>query len=62
MENEKFLNYSKASKLRQASIDPAVRRTRMIAAAKKRWENKTQEQRREHSLKMIEARKIKYGV
>ena len=49
--------YSEASKRRQAGISPEIRRERMVNAAKARWANKTIEEKREHSLKMLHAKK-----
>lgn len=52
----KFKNYSHASKLRQAAIDPKLRKKRALKAAAARWKGTTKEQRRDHAMVMVKGR------
>lgn len=55
-QQQRFLNYSNASKARQAMIPPEIRKARASAAALAKWKDISKEERREHALKMVEAR------
>ena len=56
LSKESRLRYSEASKRRQSLVPPEIRKARMVVAAKKRWEGVSPEGRREHALKMVQAR------
>lgn len=54
----KFQNYSHASKLRQSKIPPHIRKENMRALALKKWASKTPEEKRAHAMKMVAARSV----
>jgi hypothetical protein len=56
MKPESFENYSRASKLRQLKIPPAIRSQRMRAAALAKWKNISPADRRKHALLMVEGK------
>jgi len=55
-EEQKFINYSNASKARQAAIPKHIRTQRAKAAANAKWANVSYEDRRKHALLMVEGR------
>ena len=61
MEKDKS-RYSKASKERMAKMDPVKLKEKMAKMAKVKWAYKTEQERREHALKMLKAKKVKAQV
>jgi hypothetical protein len=53
---QKFANYSNASKLRQSKIAPERRSEIARKAALAKWANISQPERRKHALLMVEGR------
>lgn len=58
MVDEKFQNYSLASKARMSATPPEVRKARASAAAIARWARTPKEKRIEHSRKMTMAKQF----